>query len=231
MYDEKAILQLRDEIFRRVAEAAKNGQTDQVARLASLAKNCDSSIETMKGLEAEVERIRKGLKDLEHPATNRVEISSLNPPSHVRSKGFRKSGSRERGREVREKWVGRALRDYGVRLRRMGEVTYQTASGKMLGIPYASEAPERTYPWWLGLPDKQPYYAVLLCETSDGQVLDFVLDHSCIVRIWGSLSRDANHHVKFHVRRSGPNWELKLKDGPVVQLNEYHRDEAPNILQ
>ena len=30
---------------------------------------------------------------------------------------------------------------------------------------------------------------------------------------------------------AGQIGELKLKDGPVVQLNEYHRDEAPNILQ
>lgn len=231
MDDPNIISQLREEIFRKVAEAAQKGLSDQVARLASLAKNCDSAIETMKGLEAEVERIREGLKNMEHPATNKLEISSLRPPLDMRQKGSRKTGSRERGREIRKNWVGKALRDYGVQLRSLGEVTYQTAFGKMVGIPYASEAPERTYPWWLGLPDKQPCYAVLLCETTDGRVFDFVLDHRCIAQIWGSLSRDANHHVKFHVRRSGPNWELKLKDGPVVQLNEYHRDEAPNILQ
>jgi hypothetical protein len=230
MCDPKVILQLREEIFRRVAEAAKNGLTDQVARLANLAKSCDSAIESMKGLEAEVERIREGLKNLEHPMTNRT-VAAEKPLAHLPQKGSRKAGSRERGREIRDNWVGRALRDYGVRLRRLGEVTYQTASGKMVAIPYASEAPERTYPWWLGLPDKQPYYAVLLCQTTDGRVFDFVLDNRCIAQIWGSLSRDANHHVKFHVRMSGPNWELKLKDGPVVQLNEYHRDEAPNILQ
>jgi hypothetical protein len=50
----------------RVAEAAKKGLTDQVARLASLAKNCDSVIETMRGLEVEVERIKKALKNMEH---------------------------------------------------------------------------------------------------------------------------------------------------------------------
>ena len=231
MYDPKLIIELREDIFGRIAEAAKKGLTDRVARLASLAKSCDSAIQTMKGLEAEAERIREELKRMEQPMVNVAGSASLRPSLDARQRGSRKAGSRERGREVRDHWVENALRNYGVRLRRLGEVTYQTASGKIVGIPYASEAPERTYPWWLGLPDKQPYFVVLLCETAEGQVIDFVLDHRCVEQIWGSLSRDANHHVKFHVKKSGPNWELKLKDGPVIQLNECRRDEAANILQ
>lgn len=231
MRDPKVIFELREEIFRRIADAAKKGLTDQVARLASLAKSCDSVMETLKAVDAEVERIREALRNVEHPMTNVANRASLRPSLDVIDRGSRKSGSRERGRELRDDWVGNALRNYGVRLRRLGEVTYETASGKSVGIPYASEAPERTYPWWLGLPDKQPYYVVLLCESTEGQVIDFVLDHRCVEQIWSSLSRDANHHVKFHVKRSGPNWELKLKDGPTIQLNQYHRNEAANILQ
>ena len=146
-------------------------------------------------------------------------------------KHSRKAGSRQRGREKREDWVGNAVRNLGVPLRRLGEVTYETASRKTVGIPYASEAPQRTYPWFLGLPDVQPHYVVLLCETTAGELFHFVLDHACVSNIWGSLSRDADHHVKFHVKRSGANWELKLKDGPLLQLNEYCLPGAASILR
>ena len=97
MDDPNIISQLREEIFRKVAEAAQKGLSDQVARLASLAKNCDSAIETMKGLEAEVERIREGLKNMEHPATNKLEISSLRPPLDMRQKGLEKQAAAKGG--------------------------------------------------------------------------------------------------------------------------------------
>ncbi len=231
MSDPAVIEQLRQAIFGKIADSAKKGLTDQVARLASLAKRCDSAIETIKGLEADVDHIKEELKKMEQPIVNVAGSTSSRSSIEARKQGSRKAGSRERGREVRDNWVGNALRNLGVRLRRLGEVTYQTPSGKTIGIPYASEAPERTYPWWLGLPDKQPYFVVLLCETTEGQVVDFVLDHRLVEQSWGALSRDSNHHVKFHVKKSGPNWELKLKDGPIIQLNQYHQGEAANILQ
>ncbi len=231
MSDPQTIQELRDEIFRRVAEAARKGMTDQVAMLASLAKNCDSALKTTRKLGADVEGIKEELKNMDHPTPSVAGATILRSSADMRHNKSRKTGGRQRGREKRDNWVDEAKRKYGVDLRRLGEVTYETASGKRVGMPYASEAPQRTYPWWLGLPDEQPYYVVLLCETTDGELFGFVLDHRCVSQIWGSLSRDSNHHVKFHVRRSGPNWELKLKDGPVIQLNEFHRSGAANTLR
>lgn len=231
MTDPQSIQELREKIFRRAEEAAKKKKTDQMAVLVSLAKKCEAALETTRSLEGDVERIKEELENMDNPVPSVSNSTTVRFPAGVSSKHSRKAGGRQRGREKREKWVINAERNTGVRLRRLGEVTYETASGKMLGIPYASEAPERTYPWWLGLPDEQPYYVVLLCETTDGELFDFVLDHRCVSQIWGSLSRDDNHHVKFHVRRSGPNWELKLKDGPVVPLNGFHGIGAARILQ
>ncbi len=229
MNGRETIARLRGEILRRVAEAANKGLTDEVATLASLAKNCDAALQTTKSLEAEVGRIREELRNMDHPGAGVASSTILRSSADVMQKHSRKTGSRQRGREKRENWVVAARRNAGVRLRRLGEVTYETASGKRVGIPYASEASQRTYPWWLGLPDEQPYYVVLLCETESGDLFDFVLDHRCVSQIWSSLSSDANHHVKFHVRRSGPNWELKLKNGPVVALNQYRG--VANILR
>ena len=231
MSERETIERLRGEILRRVVEAAKKGLTDEVGTLANLAKNCDAALEMKKGLDAEVERIGEELKSMDQPRPAVLSAPILRSPAGALKEHSRKAGSRQRGREKREKWVMTAMRNPGVRLRRLGEITYETASGKRVGIPYASEAAQRTYPWWLGLPDEQPHFVVLLCETETGELIDFVLDHRCVSQVWGSLSRDTNHHVKFHVRRSGPSWELKLKDGPLVQLNEYHRPGAANILR
>jgi len=227
----RAIEQLRAEILAKVAEAAAKGLVDEVTTLAALAKDCDVALQTTKNLEAQVERIREELRNMDHPMANPGGPSYLKRTTGVAEKHSRKAGGREWGRHNREIWLAGAKRNCNVELRCLGEVTYQTASGKRVGIPYASEAPQRTYPWWLGLPDVQPYYVVLLCETTGGQLLDFVLDHPCVSRIWRSLSRDGNHHVKFHVKRNGPNWELKLMDGPLVLLNEYHRPDAAAVLR
>jgi hypothetical protein len=229
--DPQTIQELSEEIFRRVAEAARKGLTDQVVMLASLAKNCESALKATSRLEADVEGIKQELRNMDHPTPSVASATISRSSAVVRHNQSRKTGGRQRGREKRDNWVGEAKRRYSVDLRQLGEVTYETASGKRVGIPYASEAPQRTYPWWLGLPDEQPYYVVLLCETTDGELFDFVLDHRCVSQIWRSLSRDSNHHVKFHVRRSGPNWELKLKDGPVIQLNEFHRSGAASIVR
>jgi hypothetical protein len=233
MADPHTIQQLREEIFRKAVEAAQKKQTDRIAMLASLARECEAVLETMKSLDDNVKRIKTELENRENiDAVPSVSNSaSLRFTAGASRNHSRKAGGRERGRENREKWVIDAQRNLGVRLRRLGEVTYQTASGKTVGMPYASEAPQRTYPWWLGLPDEQPYYVVLLCETTEGKLFGFVLDHHCVSQIWGSLSRDDNHHVKFHVKRSGPNWELKLKDGPIIPLNEFHNSGAGRILQ
>lgn len=221
MGDRETIERLRGEILRRVAEAANKGLTDEVGTLANLAKKCDAALEMKRGLDAEVERIGEELKGMDHPRLAVLSPPIVRSPAGALKRHSRHTGSRQRGREKRENWVVSAMRNPGVRLRRLGEVTYETASGARVGIPYASEAPRRTYPWWLGLPDEQPHYVVLLCETEAGELIDFVLDHRCVSQVWGSLSRSADHHVKFHVRRSGPNWELKLRDGPVVELNQY----------
>ena len=45
------------------------------------------------------------------------------------------------------------------------------------------------------------------------EVLDFVLPSDRVSKLWNSLSRDENHHVKFHVFRRGAGYELALKGG------------------
>jgi len=217
----EGINRLRQDIFARIADDAKKGLTEEVTRLATLAESCDVALQTASRLENEIDRIREELKNVGKPYKVSVAQQTLPSSPNRSEKHSRKTGSRGRGREVRDAWIAKAMQNHGVRVRRLGEVTYETASGKRVGIPYASEAAHRTYPWWLGLPDEKPDYAVLLCETDSGEIADFIFPSDFVSRIWNSLSRDKNHHVKFHISRRGANWELKLKDGPSLVINQY----------
>lgn len=220
MSAQETIQQLRKQIMSQIGTAAESGLTSEIARLATLAKACDAALQMANDLDGEVIRIAEELTDM-----NRSHSSLVQPVAHLPASlsgnQHRKTGARERGRNARTKWIDKAAQKHGIRLQRLGEVTYKTPLGKTVAISYASEDPGRTYQYWLGLPDTQPDYVVLLCEEQIGALVDFVFPPEFVGKIWKSLSKDANHHVKFHLLHTGPNWEMKLKNGPLVPITQY----------
>jgi hypothetical protein len=129
----------------------------------------------------------------------------------------------QKGEEARTEYANR-LRERSIRLSRIdSRVKFRTDSGKIAGIPYASEKPRRPNRWFLGLPDQRFDFVILLCETDTGTLLDFVFTPNFVSEIWPSLSvQDSIRQVKFEVcRRSVDDYELKVKGGIAKKIRRF----------
>jgi hypothetical protein len=65
----------------------------------------------------------------------------------------------------------------------------------------------------MGLPNERYDVIVLLCKTSLGEILDFILPPDFVNRVWGrlTLSKKQSEQREWHVVRSGPNYEMEPK--------------------
>lgn len=130
----------------------------------------------------------------------------------------------QKGNNVRMAYVN-DLNSRGIQLRRSGrsKVIFETKSGKTIGMPFANEYPSRKPGrWFLGLPDQNFDFVILLCETDSGALLDFVFPTDFVSDIWGLLSRQKSHGpVKFEVFRCRTDDELKVKDGVAKNIRRF----------
>src|SRR5262249_10174012 len=102
------------------------------------------------------------------------------------------------------------------------KVIYKTKSGKIVGIPYAQEIPQKEPDrWFLGLPGQHFDIVVLLCEASNGELLDFVLPPEFVAEIWDSLSCDKRGQVKFEVLRQLDDDKLAMKNGRLKPIRRF----------
>jgi hypothetical protein len=140
-----------------------------------------------------------------------VDASASAQPPHLRgpSPSTDLLSRKERGKASRDEYL-RKLLAKGINLIRLKGRTFKTLSGKRVGIAYASEVLANK--WWMGLPDEQFDIVILLCQTSSGETLDFVLPPNFVTRVWSRLTfSKAQRQREWHVVRSGPNYELDPK--------------------
>lgn len=200
---------LRKEACDKAAEAARSLQTDRAMAMARAAKDSENALDSLQRLWQEAERIR-GLLD----------NAQTDPPPFACSLVLEVPSKRARAQERRAEWLEQQRRN-GIRLRQIGEKTFETEGHKKVGVPFASERPAQPDRWWLGLADDSFDFVVLLCQDDSGALLDFVLPSTFLATVWSRLSRDGMGQVKFHVRRNGPNFELSLSGGVLQQINQF----------
>src|SRR5271155_594659 len=154
------------EITEKVGIAVRKGDFDEVVRLAKTAKEWEALV----SLERQTNERKKGLIaslelgiDGSGRAQYQVELPTFD--QHLTGKQW--------GKQSCARFVQR-LANCNIALRRLAGNKYQTSAGRKVGIASAREGSTRADSWFLGLPDERPDVAVLLCETSDGRVLDFI---------------------------------------------------------
>jgi hypothetical protein len=130
----------------------------------------------------------------------------------------------QRGEEARASYVT-DLDKKGVRLvqdQGRHRVIYKTQAGKIVGIPHACELPQKGPDrWFLGLPGRHFDFVILLCETSKGELFDFVLPSEFVAEIWDSLPRDSRGAVKFEVFRKPDDDELTMRGGRIKRIRRF----------
>jgi hypothetical protein len=220
MGPQERLVQLRTQAFQRIEEAAKKGHTDEVKRLGQVPKECEDAMELLQILESQIEQIEAELRRSDaQPQVGKPHAKGEMTKAATQTRS--QVSPRQKANEVRMVYVNDLSNKLGNRLRRKGEVIYETQSGKSVGMPYASELPELPDRWWLGLPDEHFDYVVLLCETGSGELLDFVFPSAFVMEVWNSLSRDSKRHVKLNVFRSGVDYELRLNDGERKKIRRF----------
>ncbi len=127
-----------------------------------------------------------------------------------RMSNMRHNDKKARGREIRSIWLDKVAKS-GVRLKKVrgrSSSVYETAKLKILGIGCADDLDGKGK-WWLGVPERQKYDAViLLCRDAGGEVLDFVLPWAFLAPQWSTFSRNEKQ-VIFHVQKYRHSFELE----------------------
>lgn len=204
------LVRLRERAREELETAMKAGQMSGVIKFARIIKEAD---EALQGMTLAVERIAGRLETDQ-------DVSAPAPQQPSSPSSSAKRSWREQGNACRDEYL-RGLRTKGIELRRLRGRLFQTASGKRVGISYASERqPDK---WWMGLPDEHYDIVILLCQTSTGETLDFVLPPDFVNKVWDRLSstnKASKKQREWHVHRSGPNYELEPKAG-LGHINSY----------
>lgn len=204
---------LREKARQEMEVAMKAGKMDGVIKFARVVKEADDALQ---GISLAVERVSTQLES-DHEA-----FATADRPRPARMTAMPDSPSRkERGKAARDEYL-RKLFAKGIQLKRLKGRTFQTSSGKRVGIAYAREDRHHPDTWWMGLPDERYDVLVFLCETSSGQTLDFILPPDFVSHVWDrlTLSRKQSEQREWHVVRSGPNYELEPKKG-LGQITSY----------
>ncbi len=195
---------LREKARKEMEAAMKAGKMDGVIKFARIIKEADDALQ---GISLAVERM---LVQLESDHEGFVTTGPPRPERMTATSDF--PSRKERGKARRDEYL-RGLLAKGIQLSRLKGRTFQTSFGKRVGIAYASEDRHHPDTWWMGLPDERYDVVVLLCETSSGHILDFVLPPDFVNRVWRrlTLSKKQSEQREWHVVRSGPNYDLEPK--------------------
>ena len=147
--------------------------------------------------------------------------------------GLEITSSKELGMRVREGYISR-LQQRGVRIEQVDRVQAKTPSDLWVAMPFAKE--QRPNRWFLGLPEAEVtkrmnngrMAIVLLCQSSTGDTLDFVLPQSKVREIVPHLSKSQGQ-LKFNLKKVGSRYHLVIPNKPTVDVSDYRG--AVSILQ
>lgn len=192
---------LKAKAMKKIGEAAAEHNTSRIRTLSGLANRIEEDQRALSEIE---ERANAYVAELSESTSASPSSSTFKDIIEDISKTVRKTSRHGKGKDARKMFVDSGPR-LGFHLTPTGGRLYQTTSGNKVGIAFANEQkPDR---WFLDLKNEDYDVVVLLCKRGTGEMLDFVLPHEMLKKIWASLSRHADS-VKFNIIRDGDNYYL-----------------------
>lgn len=208
---------LHEKARQELSGAAKTAPPEMLAKIISRIEECARARAQITELEGLASRLETGAPGKQYPvvvgpAVGKTFVTTTSQP--YRNRSGKREGKAERNLLLQQaQKAGAVLHSQGLRI-------YGTASGKRVGIGFATED-TRGDLWWLGVPNVALDVAILLCRSSAGERLYFMLPSDFLSKIRPFLSTNRNDLI-FHVRRNGFNFELAdaPHSGPKA-LNEF----------
>ena len=201
---------LKREIDELLKAAVAEGDYREVTRLAKIAEEA-----------VFLEEREKEISERRHRLFAVLNKSGKNAAHSENSTVRAQASARKRGSRVRHHYVNSVLSSEGISFERLASKKYRSASGLVVGIPYARQLDIRGPSWFLGLADEDFDCVILLCEQADTEeIVAFVFPPEFVKRIWKTLSRSEGQ-VKFHITRSTTTYELRLPGPSRIPINPY----------
>ena len=201
------------ELLILIVEAANAGNISRVEKLTSAAKALAAGNppdgQVTRGSPSNAQERQKP-EDNEVPSF-RQHITAQAPGAYPHVPSPRSLGKKQ-GRTARQTWLAERAHE-GTPLVRLRGRLYQNGNGKRIGISFANERPEGGK-WWMGLPDEEYDVIVLLCRSSEGEVLDFLFPREFLAPFWRFFSRGGPDQVEFHVEQRGSIYVLGIPGRP-----------------
>ncbi len=224
--------QLKEEALKKVREAAESGNVRMVNHYARIAEDCEKALEKLEELLHTVHTLRRRITlfqeepegfEISSPELNfrmrRARISSV-PPY--------KPSPRERGAEARRHWLSQLEVEAGINLTGSGGSTYTAPGGALVGVAYGVELAGKPDSWFLSLPNKSYDVVVLLCETRDGQLFDFVIPIDELRDAWEATSvGTGGRQRKINVKKDNGDFALLVPGGEKVSIGRFLKNYEP----
>lgn len=199
---------LKNKVMKKIAEAAQRQDTRLISLYGAIANSIEEDERSLGALQA---RIGNYEKDLNNPTLLSTPSWTISATEPKRGRG------RQTGKQVRRKFVDSGA-SRGFHLTHLRGSLYQTPSRKKVVIAFASE--QRQDRWLLGVPEGQYHVVVLLCQSSHGEMFEFILPDEALEKFWRSLSRHAGQ-VKVNMTKDGANWSLLVPGQGRESVNRY----------
>jgi hypothetical protein len=199
------------EARKKLRECASSESPEELTVLIQVIKECEAAGQQLKRLEEVYMRLKDALNRGRVLVGHAGILSETAMPAQHRSDTTSRSERAGHAERTRHNFLNtlhsEGISLYGVRGKRL----YRTESGKRVAICYASED-KRGDLWWMGLPNEQIDILVALCRRPSGETFDFVLPQDFLREVRFSQEQQRGQ-LEFHIKRSGPNFEVNEAAG------------------
>ncbi|RMG59470.1 MAG: hypothetical protein D6713_05290 [Deltaproteobacteria bacterium] len=243
----KRLETLKERALSMVRESAARNDVDAVSFYARIAEDCERALRkleevahTAEALERQMQRGARRVEDEPMPkyqlhARRRERIRerllflkdenllpSAQPEMGAELESPELLTPHERGLMARENWARSLSREKGIVLTELTRTLYETEDGRKVGVAYASELGGKPGFWFLSIPNIPYDVVVFLCETRQGNLLDFVIPTEDLGAQWEDVSTGrAGRQKKVNIRKENGNYTLLLPGGEKVSIGQY----------
>ncbi len=210
---------IKGKAFSEIRSASEQGNLTKISHFAEIATEAEKLLTSYDCLEKSVINLEQKLvfqKDVRINNDKRMEQPLPLPESrNIGEKPFKGKawGKNERGQYIQ------FLKSNGIKLVHKQGTIYLTQNGRKVGIAAANEV-LKNQKWFLGIDDGNYDFIVLLCKSSSGELLDFVLPKSFLSGVWGKLSKSGSN-VKFNISQKHNKYFFHVTGYDPEVIGEY----------
>ena len=158
--------------------------------------------------------------------SEKLSVSQQNAPRVEKDIITRTLNRREIGRQQREKYINQ-LKRKGITIDLQKNIWCKTPSGLSVAIPFANE--KRLDRWFLGIGELDllnkkksgKIVIILLCQSKNGELMDFIIPPSQVEELIPYLSRSQKGQYKINLKRDGLRYQLLTPNEKPKDVSDY----------